>query len=234
MKIAIFGDSFGDDHINWKDQNRWLDVGPSWIDYLRQFHNVDNFCGGGASLYFSKRIFDKTDLSKYDKVIFLITNSCRRFAYMPGDHEEFGSNWNPSNTQYMLEKQKHSPEKLAHLTAMDMFFKYTYNESDEHFHQLMIDDINRKCPTGFIIEVAYGSVIGGVSELELKYFNKQQFHEILLEGFQDARKCHMSEENNLILGKHMHHCIINDIYPTLDKSMFINPTQPFEYYFRKS
>jgi hypothetical protein len=234
MKIVIFGDSFGDDHINWADQNNWLDVGPSWIDYLRQFHDVDNFCEGGSSLYFSKRIFDNTDLSKYDKVIFLITNSQRRFAQMPGDTAKIDNHWNFSNTQHILEKYKHSPEKTAYLTAMDMFFKYIFNESDEYFHQLMIDDIKRKCPTDFIIDVTYGSVIGSVSELELEYFNNQTFHKILLDGFQDARKCHMSEENNLILGKHMHHCIVNDIYPTLDKSMFINPTRPFEYYFRKS
>ena len=230
MKIAIFGDSFGDDQVNWKDKNRWLDVGPSWIDYLRQFHEVDNFCHGGSSLYFSKRKFDKTDLSVYDKVIFLITDAQRRFQIWPGDTDEFGSNWNFTSVEYML-KNNINLSITPQLVAMDMFFKYIYNESDLHFYYLMIDDITRKCPTGFIINVAVGSVLGNVQTKEHRYFTGVGN---LPEGYSDARKCHMCEENNLILGKYIHHCLINKIHPIFNERMFTTPTRSFEHYFRKN
>jgi len=233
MKIAIFGDSFGDDHINWKDQNRWLDIGPSWVDYLRQFHEVDNFCLGGSSLYFSKRKIDNTDISVYDKVIFLITNAQRRFQLWPGDIPEYGSNWNFMDVENRM-RHKQNPEVIPYLTAMDMFFKYIYNESDEHFHQLMIDDIKRKCPTGFMIDVAQGSVIGDNGSRELAHFAGRTYRELFSEDFMDARKCHMCEENNLILGKYIHYCLTNSLHPIFKKNMFTTPTRPFEYYFRKS
>ena len=233
MKIAIFGDSFGDDHINWKDKNRWLDVGPSWVDYLRQFHEVDNFSHGGSSLYFSKRKFDKTDISVYDKVIFLITNAERRFQIWPGDTDEYGSNWNFMTANTVLHNNT-DPAMMPYFTAMDMFFKYIYNESDDHFHQLMVDDITRKCPTGFIIDAGFNSALGKINKSERVYFGGQTYQEIFSKGFLDARKCHMSEENNLILGKYIHYCLINKIHPTFNERMFTTPTRPFEHYFRKS
>jgi hypothetical protein len=232
MKIAIFGDSFGDDHINWKDKNKWLDVGPSWIDYLRQFHEVDNFCSLGSSLYFSKKKFDSVDLSTYDQVIFLITSPQRRLQFFPGDGP-LGSNWNSIIVDLQL-KNKTFPELKKHLTALDMFFKYIYNESDEYFHQLMVDDIKRNVPSGIVIDVSARTVVGEIGQTELEYFNSLPVNEILAKGLEDARKCHMCEENNLIFGKYIHFCLLHKIHPQFSKDMFVNPSRPFEYYFRKS
>jgi len=232
MKIAIFGDSFGDDHINWKDQNRWLDVGPSWVDYLRQFHQVDNFCLGGSSLYFSKRKLEKIDISSYDKVIFLTTDAQRRWCCWPVDKQENGSSWNFMNTETQLKHNKNL-EMTKYLTAIDMFFKYIFNESDVHFHQLMIDDIKRKCPTGSIIDVGYGSVLGKINASEIEYFNGQTYRDIIDEGYCDARKCHLCEENNLILGKQIQHCLENNLDLNIDIEKFVTPPREFEHYFRR-
>lgn len=232
MKIAIFGDSYGDDHINWKDKNRWLDVGPSWIDYLKQFHEVDNFCLGGSSLYFSKRKIDKTDISVYDRVIFLITSPQRRFQIWPGDNPENGSSWNFLEAETQL-KHNRNLEMTKYLTAMDMFFKYIYNESDDHFHQLMLDEIKRRCPAGSMIDVGYRSVLGKVNGSELEYFNVQTYRDLVNKEYVDARKCHLCEENNLILGKQIQHCLENNLELTIDIEKFVTPSRGFDHYFRK-
>jgi hypothetical protein len=44
----------------------------------------------------------------------------------------------------------------------------------------------------------------------------------------------MCEENNLILGKYIHQCLADGTQPEIKLNMFVNPTQPFKYYFRKS
>ena len=56
MKLAIFGDSFGDDTGIWPIPHS--DVGPSWIDYLRnQNIDIDNYSQGGTSLFYSYQKF---------------------------------------------------------------------------------------------------------------------------------------------------------------------------------
>jgi hypothetical protein len=223
MKIAIFGDSFGDDHINWIDRNDWLDVGPSWIDYLRQFHDIDNFCEGGSSLYYSKMIFDKTDLSKYDKVIFIVTSPHRRTNY--------NSNWNLGRLEIMLSKKNLDLEWKTKLLALRSYFLHVWNESDQYFHNLMIKDISNILPS--ILHLSYKQ-LDEVSNWECKkLYGGLILHDIFQAGYSDARKCHMCEENNLILGKQIQHCLENNLELIIDIEKFVTPPREFDHYFRK-
>ncbi len=222
MKIAIFGDSFGDDHINWIDRNDWLDVGPSWIDYLRQFHDIDNFCKGGSSLYFSKIIFDKTDLSKYDKIIFIATSPYRRTNY--------DSNWNLQRVEMELQKKNLDIEWREKLVALKEYFIHVWNESDLYFHDLMIKDITNMFPS--ILRLRYGQ-LDEVSNRECKKVYGMLLFDIFQAGYSDARKCHMCEENNLILGKQIQHCLENNLELIIDIEKFVTPPREFDHYFRK-
>ena len=223
MKIAIFGDSFGDDHINWIDRNDWLDVGPSWIDYLRQFHDIDNFCCGGTSLYYSKILFDKTDLSKYDKVIFIVTSPYRRTNY--------NSNWNLGSLEIMLSKKNLDLEWKTKLLALRSYFLHVWNESDQYFHNLMIKDISNILPS--ILHLSYKQLDDVSNEECKKLYGGQILHDIFQAGYSDARKCHMCEENNLILGKQIQHCLENNLELIIDVEKFVTPPREFEHYFRK-
>lgn len=223
MKIAIFGDSFGDDHINWIDQNRWLDVGPSWVDYLRQFHDIDNFSAGGSSLYFSKIRFDNTDLSKYDKIIFIATSPYRRY--------NFGSNWNIGRIETELTNKNLSPEWRDQLLALKSYFLYVWNESDLYFHDLMIKDMTNMYPS--ILRLRYGQ-LDEASNNECKKVYGRLLIDIFQAGYSDARKCHLCEENNLILGKQIQHSLENNLDLNIDVEKFVTPPREFEYYFRKT
>ena len=222
MKIAIFGDSFGDDHINWIDRNRWLDVGPSWVDYLRQFHDIDNFSCGGSSLYYSKIIFDKTDLSKYDKVIFIVTSSYRRSNY--------NSSWNLGKIETMLSEKNLDLEWETKLLALKSYFLHVWNESDQYFHDLMVKDISNIFPS--TLHLNYNQ-LDKISNDECKKVYGRQLHEIFTAGYFDARKCHMCEENNLILGKQIQHCLENNLDLNIDIEKFVIPPRELEHYFRK-
>jgi len=222
MKIAIFGDSFGDDQINWNKQNRWLDVGPSWVDYLRQFHKIDNFCKGGSSLYYSKIIFDKTDLSKYDKVIFIPTSPYRRTNY--------DSNWNLGRIERELEKKELDIELREKLSALSAYFIHVWNESDQYFHDLMIKDIKNMFPS--VLRLRHEQ-LDQASNNECKKVYGRLLIDIFQAGYLDARKCHMCEENNLILGKQIQHCLEHNLELTIDIEKFVTPSREFDYYFRK-
>jgi hypothetical protein len=222
MKIAIFGDSFGDDHINWIDRNRWLDVGPSWVDYLRQFHDIDNFSSGGSSLYYSKIIFDKTDLSKYDKIIFIATSPYRRYNY--------DSNWNIGRIQTELANKNLDQETIKKLLALRSYFLYVWNESDQYFHDLMIKDITNMFPA--VLHLRYQQ-LDEASNRECKKVYGKLLTDIFQTGYSDARKCHLCEENNLILGKQIQYCLENNLDLDIDIEKFIAPPREFEYYFRK-
>jgi len=222
MKIAIFGDSFGDDHINWIDRNDWLDVGPSWVDYLRQFHDIDNFCKGGSSLYYSKIIFDKTDLSKYDKVIFIATSPYRRTNY--------NSNWNIGRVESELARKETDVELREKLLALRAYFIHVWNESDQYFHDLMIKDITTVLSS--VLRLRYGQ-LDEASNNECKKVYGGLLHDIFQAGYSDARKCHLCEENNLILGKQIQYCLENNLELTIDIEKFVIPPREFEHYFRR-
>jgi hypothetical protein len=221
MKIAIFGDSFGDDHINWIDQNRWLDVGPSWIDYLRQFHDIDNYSTGGSSLYFSKIKFDKAVLSKYDKIIFIVTSPYRRTNY--------DSNWNLIKLEIELANTETSIEFREKLLALRAYFIHVWNESDQYLHDLMVKDIINMFPAVLFLDF---DKLNLVSDKECQKFRIPRTT-LMQNGYLDARKCHLSEENNLILGKHIQHCLENNLDLNIDIEKFVIPPRELEYYFRK-
>ena len=222
MKIAIFGDSFADDQINWSRQNRWSDVGPSWIDYLRQFHDIDNFAEGGSSLYYSKILFDNTDLSKYDKVIFIATSPYRRTNY--------NLNWNISRVEIELSKKDLDLEWKTKLLALRSYFLHVWNESDQYFHDLMIKDITNILPS--VLRLRYEQ-LDEASNKECKKVYGRLLIDIFQAGYLDARKCHLCEENNLILGKQIQHCLENNLDLDIDIEKFVTPPRELDYYFRK-
>jgi hypothetical protein len=220
MKIAIFGDSFGDDKINWKDQ--WEDVGPSWVDYLRQYHIIDNFSFGGSCLYYSKKKFDAVNLDLYDKIIFLVTQSMRRYQVVKEDSQESEKNWN-LNT--VISRMHQYPRNQRYLQTIHDFFVYMYNESDEYFHQLIIEDIIRKRNDTLMI---YYQDLLKIQRLETNYWQRKGLDYL---KFRDARKCHMNEENNLIFGKLVQNSL-SETTIKIDENVFVTPKKEFSHYFR--
>ena len=168
------------------------------------------------------RIFDNTDLSKYDKVIFIATSPYRRYNY--------DSNWNIGRIEKDLANKNLDQETKEKLLALRSYFVYVWNESDLYFHNLMIKDITNMFPP--VLRLIY-SQLDKASNRECKKVYGRSITDIFRAGYLDARKCHLCEENNLILGKQIQYCLENNLDLDIDIDKFVTPPKELEYYFRK-
>jgi hypothetical protein len=233
MKIGIFGDSFADDRTMWVEH--FKDVGPSWIDYLRdQNIEIDNYAFGGSGLYFSYEKFI-SNFQKYDKIIFLVTTPGR--ISLPDEDGKYSHWYGPA----MVEKDLatcFNYNKKVRLNAVRDYFMYVKNDKfDNLVHDLLIEDISKKHDSILMIPCFDRSRIHGrvpfmtIAEFEAAFWNLTDAlpHS---PGLQDARKCHMCEENNLMVGEEVFNWVKTDKF-NLDPKKFKTPTRKFDYYFRK-
>jgi hypothetical protein len=231
MKLAIFGDSFGDDTGIWPVPHS--DVGPSWIDYLRnQNIDIDNYSRGGTSLFYSYQKFI-SNYQKYDKIIFLITNPGRISVPMDGTIKDF----NIGSIERHL-KLCVNVERQIILNAIRDYFIYVKNdEFDEVVHRLLVEDISNKHNDMLMIPCFDRSGIDNqtplldISKFEADFWN---IEEIIPQADllrQDSRKAHMCEENNLMLGQEIYNWIKTGSF-SLKHENFKTPTKEFSHYFR--
>jgi hypothetical protein len=232
MKIAVFGDSFADDYHMWP--NPYTGVGPSWVDYLRnQNIEIDNYADGGTSLFYSYQQFI-SQYQKYDKIIFIVT-SPGRLSVPTSDNrtEEFFS----SRAVEIQLKNCIDYERKRKLNAISDYFVYVKNDTfDSVVHKLLIEDISKKHNDILMIPCFVDSGIDeqmplrNISAFEAKFWN---MNEILpnSDTVYDARKCHMCEENNLMLGQEIYNWVKTGNY-SLTQENFKTPTKEFSHYFR--
>ena len=202
MKIGIFGDSFADDQSMWIEH--FKEVGPSWIDYLRdQNIEIDNYAFAGSGLYYS---YDKfiSNFQKYDKIIFLVTSPGR--ICLPDEDGKYSHCFSVAKVEKDL-ATCFDYNKKVRLNAVRDYFLYVKNEKfDNLVHDLLIENISKKHSSILMIPSFIYSRIQSlmpfvkISEFEATFWN---LTDTLPHGreFQDARKCHMCEENNLMVGK---------------------------------
>ena len=77
MKIAIYGDSFGNSMIETSIESKDQDTrGKAWVELLADNYDVTNFCYPGSSLFYSYQLFLKNN-QKFDYNIFLVTEPNR-------------------------------------------------------------------------------------------------------------------------------------------------------------
>jgi len=240
IKLGIFGDSFGDDYSLWT--TGWKDVGPSWIDYLRDTgkYEVTNFCARGTNTYFSKKLFDQHH-HEFDKIILMET-----FPYGRIDCTSLNHLKNTRLTQFfnIQSISKYEKEIVNYnflerriLKAVKNYYMYVMNqEYDTDLHNLWLEDMRIKFPSIIVIPCFFDTTDNNpclmqVLEKEKKFFNLKEYIPAE-EDLYDARKCHMSEENNLIFGKKMEKFLEGDPF-FLSVDDFVNPTKDFAHYFRK-
>jgi hypothetical protein len=233
MKIGIFGDSFADDRTMWVEH--FKDVGPSWIDYLRdQNIEIDNYAFGGSGLYFSYEKFI-SNFQKYDKIIFLVTSPGR--ISLPDKDGKYSHWYGPA----MVEKDLATCfdyNKKVRLNAVRDYFMYVKNDKfDNLVHDLLIENISKKHDSMLMIPSFIYSRIRSpmpfikISEFEAAFCN---LTDVLphSQGLQDARKCNICEENNLMVAEEVFNWVKTYKF-NLDPKKFNTPTREFDYYFRK-
>jgi hypothetical protein len=232
MKIGIFGDSFGDDYNLWPTP--YIDVGPSWVDYLRsQNIEIDNYCSAGSCLFYSYQNFI-SNYQKYDKIIFLVTSPGRITVQMEDKRNEDWFSFSQVENEL---KHCFDVARKIKLNAIRDYFIYVKNSTfDDVVHKLLIEDISKKHNDILMLPCFGHSGISNQTPLidlaafEAKFWNMKE----LLPNSDteyDARKCHLCDENNLMLGQEMYNWIKTGSY-SLKQENFKTPTKEFSHYFR--
>lgn len=244
MRIAIFGDSFADQNNAAKFNND-----AAWPTLLEQRGiKVHNYAQAGSSLYFSWKKYYSFKRSPVwnvcDAVIFVITEPGREIAII--DNKTY---FLTSTSKHQLEflKQQATPNSRAY-TLFDSIYNYwAYIKDPEQenlFHELLTEKIKSE-PKIFYID-AFGSSSAfmpdtqlsliDISMRELRYWRPElQSYEDnfkFMRNYRDARQCHFSAENNLMIANKVHEALLGKS-PTVQFSVsdFVQPSASFEKYF---
>ena len=234
MKVGIFGDSFGVE-----GKNPITETSKPWFFYLKDQHEVHNFCCSGTSLYYAyDRYLNQKD-QNFDKVIFLVTSVGRlSIITEPFEHGYSNQVTHYEHAKGLLVhamKNKHEKRTMLYQTAVNYFLHYYDVKQEKLNHQLLLERI-RQISNSLIIpnfldsfpEERNYTCLNDISEIDYIHYHNQ-----IPEGknfmFYDARHCHFNDDNNKIFGQ----CILEWIdngHWNLDLSKYQKPVEPVNYY----
>ena len=128
-------------------------------------------------------------------------------------------------------------ERKIKLAAIRDYFIHVKNDTfDNLVHKLLIEDISKKHEIILMIPCFPHSGIDNqiplfdITQFESKFWNLDKPIP-WSDTARDARKCHMCEENNLMLGKEIYNWVTTGNY-NLNPANFKIPTKEFSHYFR--
>ena len=253
MKIAIYGDSFGNTVLeNIEDDN--IDRGLAWVELLAKKYEVVNFAEPSSSLMYSYELFLKNN-KDFDYNIFLVTDE-NRITVPP--HSYLG-NWfkhiNFSSIE-LYKNIKYDPDPIKRIqitntiNAIEGYYKFLHNDTHVDItHKLIIDSISNINKNTLIIPCFNNKLINGLSlrDITCYEFSKSDIHHKIYSKYNnfpvvddengkwtcgDYRKCHLSEENNLILFDYIDNAIINNrTILDLNINSFTPILKDYEFYF---
>lgn len=253
MKIAIYGDSFGNTELK-NIQGDNISRGFAWVELLAKKYDVVNFSESGSSLMYSYELFLKNN-KDFDYNIFLVTSE-NRITVPP--HSYLG-NWfkhiNFSSIE-LYKNNKYDPDPIKQIqitdtiNAIEGYYKFLYNDTHVHItHKLIIDSISNINKNTLIIPCFKTEFINSLSlnDITCHEFSKSNTHYKIHSKYVnfpivndengkwtcgDYRKCHLSEENNLILFDYIDNAIINNqTLLNLNINDFTPILKDYEFYF---
>lgn len=200
--LGIFGDSFA--------APSGLRDSPCWFDYLTDQYNIVNFAKTGSSIYYSYTKFLE-NYKNLDRIIFVVTAAERiwlknlpnqRYSHITG-------------SAYLTETLNSNSGKdlitVENLQAARQFYMYLSDDRLHDFKALaMLKNIKKNREDTLLITgisnsteiqefIGHEHSLTSISALELKVMSDinhwSQFNKYL-----DTRNCHLTDENNKILG----------------------------------
>jgi len=154
MKIAVFGDSFASHQLD-NDS-----IGKSWVDIVKEHHEVVNFGASGSCFQYSYELFLK-EYKNFDSVIFFVTDYNRRYIKEVSDVLPFIGSSHMINS---ISGAEHTKETIAntnienkdhYIKIIDNFRFYFDNyrnaEYELHVHDLLVKNIVTLKPNALII-----------------------------------------------------------------------------------
>ena len=216
MNIAIFGDSFADDQADHLVQDE-----ISWIDVLRQAgHDVTLYSKVATSLYYSWKKyseFKKTEeYESTDLVIFVGTIEGREEVVYKDQSWDVTSLGHVELIMSYDDRVKENPIIYKLFDALKLYWQYFKDrDKDLLLHECLLDKIKRE-PKLLLIDIRGGPQRENTSLIQLS------LHELSLlvpsidtwedesnffQQYNDRRKCHLTTNNNVMVGKKILHAI---------------------------
>jgi hypothetical protein len=242
MKLAIYGDSYGREHIPPSSPDPRL-----WCNLLRDpgVLAVTNYCAKGSSLWFSYKNFIETNI-QYDKIVFLVTQSGRLTVNTAQARTVHVSGL--ANAERNLKRFPSSIDRTVWNAAVQ-YYQHLYTEEYSRVtHGLMLEEIKKIRPDALLIpcfpekeslySINNNFSLWRVSLLDTDYYLKQQPELASAATVRswwielEDRRAHMNDANNKILAD-LIRCWVHTGIIELKIEDFVYPTEPVEYYFHR-
>lgn len=218
MKVAIYGDSFACINTKWDVGLDNFHLGLSWVEILeREGYEITNFAKFGTAFMFSYENFLK-EHKNYDLNIFVLTAPQRTYVKALDGIKLFGHTW--ADSEYKrVEQLPFYPKKDIHLEILKSVKTYLELWIDQemvtHTQHVLVNNLWNLAPDTIVIPAFSDSMSQTVINLfyaakyELKLVNEEEYKKFDFGYLDCRRKCHLSNENNMILGKKVLDAIVN-------------------------
>ncbi len=237
MKIAIYGDSFGKINCEKKE------LGTSWTELLEENNTVTNFSKTGSAFMFSYETFLK-NYANHDLNIFAVTAPARIYVKALPDQLFFGVFW----LDYCVKLLKKKPwyakknDDLEMLASIRVYLdKWADWEMIHHIQHVLVNNLWNLAPNtivlpGFCDSISQSNTgLHDIAMEELRLVDQEKFDKFDFNFLNCKRKCHFSEENNIVIFNLITDAIENNKkIIELDKSMLVKPSGKFEYYVERT
>jgi hypothetical protein len=239
MKIAIYGDSFGCINL----VNGSPDIGTSWPELLMKNNSVKIFARTGSAFMFSYEEF-LNNHAEYDLNIFIPTLPNRLYVKALPNQLFFGSTW----AEYLIKLTKKKPwyakkeEELDILESVKIYIELWADfEMMRHIQHVLVNNLWNLSPNTLVIPGFADSISQTTKNLhelamaELKLADQKKFNEFDFNFMSCKRKCHFSEENNLVIFELLSDAIKNNKkILEIDNTVLVTPSKNFDDYVGKA
>jgi hypothetical protein len=219
MKVAIYGDSFACINTKWDVGLDNFHLGLSWVEILeRNGYEITNFAQSGTAFMFSYEKFLK-EHKNYDLNIFVLTAPQRIYIKALDGIKIFGNLSWPDSEYERVKQLPFYPRKDIHLEILKSVKTYLELWVDQemvtHTRHVLVNNLWNLAPNTIVIPAFSDSMaqtdinLFYVSKHELKLVDEQAYKKFDFGYLDCRRKCHLSNENNVVLGNKVLDAIAN-------------------------
>ena len=235
MKIAIFGDSWAKE-LDFSSQHN---TSLAWWNILSNTYDVTNFGLSGSSTYYSYEMFEEVH-SNFDKIIFIASTAGR--IHLPDElkltsKKIFGikkfqvtSLSDAENTLSFLEK--HDPgatTDINKLRAIVTYYSHVMNLKEQELINNMYQRMVKYIRGNDALVIDSMALLYQISKFESAHWGID-LPTIFQQGYREYRKCHMSEENNLMFAQEINNWLSKGEF-NLSSNNFVIPKDNWTRYF---
>jgi hypothetical protein len=231
MNIGIFGDSYA---VAQKEHgNDTL----SWVDIVASQYRVTNLSQAGSGLYYMYTKFIENN-QKFDKIVFLITNSGRLYIDECKIQQHFV---NYEQCEYLYSMAEDLKDKKI-IDAIKSYYSYVKQDSFDLFvHDLIIEKI-KSIRNDVLFIPCYSENLQSLSNKNCLFqacvidwagynINGNEAH--ANKRYVDKRHGHMNEPNNRILGEEVLKYLRLGSFNIENCKWIFDESKPLEFYFDK-